>query len=100
MFVAPFKGKANATDPLVSPIYSNYMSDFPATIILTSNDKVSMFFTNSGHNSGSFLGNGPSHIDAKWNGMGFYRIEDGKIAEAWLSEDLLQMFAQLSFINV
>ena|ERR1700748_906560 len=63
-------------------------------------DKVAMFFTNSGHNSGTFLGNAPSHKDAKWNGMSFYRIENGKIAEAWFSEDLLDMFVQLGFFKL
>ncbi len=36
MFAAPFVGKANLTDPLVSPIYATYASDFPATILATS----------------------------------------------------------------
>ena len=58
-----------------------------------------MFFTNRGHNSGAFLGNEPSNKDAKWNGMSFYRIENEKIAEAWFSEDLLQMFVQLGFLK-
>jgi len=36
MFAAPFIGKASATDPLVSPIYATYTSDFPSSVLLTS----------------------------------------------------------------
>jgi epsilon-lactone hydrolase len=35
LLVKPFIGKASPTDPLVSPIYSNYQNDFPATSIVT-----------------------------------------------------------------
>ncbi len=45
LFVAPFIGTASASDPLVSPIYSNYDSDFPPTVILTSTRDL--FLSNS-----------------------------------------------------
>lgn len=35
LMVKPFIGKASPTDPLVSPIYSEYQNDFPATSIVT-----------------------------------------------------------------
>ncbi len=36
LYAAPFAGKASLTDPLVSPIYASYTSNFPATVLATS----------------------------------------------------------------
>jgi epsilon-lactone hydrolase len=35
LYATPFAGKASLTDPLVSPLYATYTSDFPATVIST-----------------------------------------------------------------
>lgn len=67
--------------------------------IIASEGKVVVYFQNSGVNEGSFMGHQASGKKAAWNGMGIYRIANGKIAEAWFSEDLLQMFNQLGFIK-
>ena len=32
---APFAGKTSLIDPLISPVYANYSSNFPATVITT-----------------------------------------------------------------
>ncbi|WP_048510050.1 alpha/beta hydrolase fold domain-containing protein [Chryseobacterium sp. FH2] len=67
--------------------------------IIVSDDKVVLYFSNSGKNIGDFMGNKATNKTAIWNGMGIYRIENGKIAEAWFSEDHLAMFQQLGFIK-
>ena len=67
--------------------------------VIASGDRVVVYFTNSGKNVGDFMGHKATNKNAKWDGMGIYRIESGKIAEAWFSEDLLSMFFQLGFLT-
>ncbi len=56
-------------------------------------------FTNSGNNTGSFMGFEPTNKFAKWDGMAFYKIKDGKISEAWFAEDILSIYFQLGFLK-
>jgi len=67
--------------------------------IVASNDKVVVYFQNSGKNEGNFMGHPATGKKAEWDGMGIYRIENGQIAEGWFAEDLLQMFNQLGIIK-
>jgi len=67
--------------------------------IVPNKDKVTLYFTNSGLNVGSFNGMPPTNKFAKWHGMGIYRVANGKIAEAWFSEDILGMYEQLGFLK-
>ncbi|OKS88758.1 alpha/beta hydrolase fold domain-containing protein [Mucilaginibacter polytrichastri] len=67
--------------------------------IIASGNKVVVYFQNSGKNIGPFMGNKATGKHAAWDGMGIYRISNGKIAEAWFSEDLLSMFQQLGFLK-
>jgi monoterpene epsilon-lactone hydrolase len=67
--------------------------------IVAANDKVVVYFQNSGANEGNFMGHQASGKKASWNGMGIYRIANGQIAEAWFTEDLLQMFNQLGYLK-
>lgn len=68
--------------------------------VIAQNDKVVLYFTNSGINTGGFMGHKATGKYAKWIGMGIYRIANGRIAEAWFSEDILGMFTQLEFIKI
>lgn len=68
--------------------------------VVASDDKVILYFTNSGINTGSFMGFSPTGKRAKWEGMGIYRITNGKITEAQFSEDLLAMFLQLGLLHL
>ena len=63
--------------------------------VIADGDKVVVRFTNSGANTGPFMGQPASGKKAVWEGIGIYRIENGQIAEAWFSEDILGMFTQL-----
>lgn len=67
--------------------------------IISKNDKVVLYFSNSGLNVDDFMGYKASNKMAIWDGMGIYRIENGKIAEAWFAEDILGMFQQLGFVK-
>lgn len=67
--------------------------------IISKDDKVVLYFSNSGLNVGDFMGYKASNKKAIWDGMGIYRIENGKIAEAWFAEDILGMFQQLGFVK-
>lgn len=67
--------------------------------IIASRDKVVLYFTNSGQNTGSFGKHKGTGKHAKWYGIGIYRIENGKIAEAWFVEDHYGMYKQLGFIS-
>ncbi len=67
--------------------------------IVADNDKVVLYFTNSGTNVREFMGHQPTGKFAKWQGVGIYRIENEKIAEAWFVEDFFGMYNQLGFLN-
>ncbi|MBX3240073.1 MAG: ester cyclase [Chitinophagaceae bacterium] len=67
--------------------------------VVADNDKVVLYFTNSGKNVREFLGHHPTGKFAKWQGVGIYRIENGQIAEAWFIEDFIGMYNQLGFLN-
>ncbi|WP_416960158.1 ester cyclase [Streptomyces sp. Agncl-13] len=67
---------------------------------LTDGDTVVALFTNSGVNTGPFMGMPATDKPAKWNGVGIYRIHDGKIAEATFVEDILAMLLQLGITSL
>lgn len=67
--------------------------------IIASGDKVVVHFINSGLNSGSFMGYSPTNKTAKWQGMGIYRLANGRIEEATFSEDILDVFIQLGLLG-
>lgn len=67
--------------------------------IITEGDKVVVYFTNSGKNVGDFMGNKATNKSAVWNGIGIYKIESGKIGQAWFSEDILAMYQQLGLLK-
>lgn len=66
--------------------------------VIDSGDKVVVRFTNSGTHTGVFMGYPATRKHVVWEGIGIYRIRDGKIAEAWFSEDLLGMFMNLGLL--
>ncbi|MBB6270677.1 putative ester cyclase [Pedobacter cryoconitis] len=68
--------------------------------VIASGDKVVIYFTNSGTQTGDFMGFHSAGKTASWDGMGIYRIQNGKIAEGWFSEDILQMLIQLEAIKL
>ncbi|MEV7729656.1 ester cyclase [Streptomyces sp. NPDC087917] len=67
---------------------------------LADGDTVVALFTNSGTNTGPFMGMPATDKSATWNGVGIYRIRDGKIAEAIFVEDILAMLLQLGITQL
>lgn len=68
--------------------------------VVTSKDKVVVRFTNSGKLVGTYRGYKPTLKKAEWIGIGIYRLENGKIAEAWFAEDYLSQLLQLGIIEL
>lgn len=68
--------------------------------VIASGNKVVVYFTNSGTQIGDFMGFHASGKTASWDGMGIYRIQNGKIAEGWFSEDILQMLIRLNAVKL
>lgn len=64
--------------------------------MIAAGDKVVAYFTNSGINVGAYRGRPATGKYAIWEGMGIYRLADGKIAEATFCEDL---YGQLSMLG-
>ncbi|MFF3212089.1 ester cyclase [Streptomyces sp. NPDC002886] len=67
---------------------------------LADGDTVVALFTNSGTHTGPFMGMPATGKQAKWNGVGIYRIHEGKIAEATFVEDVLAMLLQLGITSL
>lgn len=68
--------------------------------IIPAGDEVIVRFSNSGRNVGSFMGLPPTNNQARWEGIGIYKLHSGKISEAWFVEDTLGMFRQLGISKV
>jgi predicted ester cyclase len=63
--------------------------------VIATADKVVLRFTNSGTNSGPFMGNPPTGKHAEWLGIGIYTIRESRITEGWFAEDILSTLTQL-----
>lgn len=70
------------------------------TEILADGDQVFVLFTNSGTNTGAFMGMEPTGKYAKWSGTSLYRFEGDKIAESTYVEDILNMLLQLGITQL
>ena len=68
--------------------------------IVTAGEKVVVRFTNSGTQTGPFLGQPATGKHAAWLGIGIYTVTHGKISEAWFGEDILGMLIQLGAIQL
>jgi SnoaL-like polyketide cyclase len=57
-------------------------------------------FVNSGTQTGPFLGIPATGTHAQWLGIGIYTVHNGRITEAWFSEDLLHLLLQLGAVTL
>jgi len=73
------------------------MPDFHVTpeVIVAEGDKVASCWTATGTQTGELVGIPPTGIQARWTGITIYRIEDGKVVEAWWSKDVAGLLEQL-----
>jgi NAD(P)-dependent dehydrogenase (short-subunit alcohol dehydrogenase family)/predicted ester cyclase len=68
--------------------------------VVTAGDKVVVRFTNSGTQTGSFMGVSPTGKHAAWLGIGIYTVTGGRIREAWFAEDILGMLRQFGITQL
>jgi len=62
-------------------------------------DTVAVRYTVRGTHTGKYRNVDPTGHTVEWTGMGFYRIEDGRIAEIWLEADRLGLLDQLEVLD-
>ena len=68
--------------------------------IVSAGQKVVVRFTNSGTQTGPFLGTPPTGRHAEWLGIGIYTVASGKISQAWFGEDVLGMLMQFGIVTL
>ena len=68
--------------------------------VIAADGRVVVRFTNSGTQTGAFMGIPPTGKHAEWLGIGIYTVVDGKISDAWFAEDILGMLLQLDAISL
>ena len=87
------------------PFHEAYRNAFPdVTIqideIIAEGAVVAVRWSASGTHSGGGLGFGATGKKVHFTGMGFARIEGGKIVEGWNNLDQLGMFQQLGVVSL
>jgi predicted ester cyclase len=63
-------------------------------------NKVVVRFSDSGTQTGPFLGAPPAGRHAEWLGIGIYTVTDGKISEGWFGDDILGMLLQSGVVRL
>jgi hypothetical protein len=86
-------------------VLAAFQVSFPAFSLLpdgemiAEGDRVATRFTFRGKNAGEFMGRPATNRDVTMTGIAYYRFaEDGRVAEAWVQEDVLGMLTQLGQI--
>ena len=64
--------------------------------IFGAGDKVAVRVRFSGTHSGPFQGVPPTHRAVSFTSVEIYRLEDGRIAEEWVSPDMMGLMQQIS----
>ena len=92
------------------PAYRDYMADNTSGAftgmhldikeIIATGSKCVVRFTNSGTQTGTFMGAPGTGEHAEWLGIGIYTVTNGKISEAWFGEDILGMLIQLGAVTL
>jgi steroid delta-isomerase-like uncharacterized protein len=86
-YIAGVKGGAESFEGLHSTIDD----------MVAEGDKVAIRFTNRGKHTKEFMGLAPTGKKIEFKGMTIRRIENGKVAEEWLCNDVFTLFRQLGF---
>ena len=78
----------------------NGMPDFHVTMddMIVEGDKVAGRWTAHGTQQEEFIGIPATGNQATWTGMTIYRLDQGKIVEAWWSKDMLSLLIQLGVV--
>lgn len=85
----------------VHQLYDMLRSAFPDLVfrvedMIAEDDKVLVRWTWTCTHSGEFAGLSPTGRKNEVSGMAIYRLEDGQIAERWVSTNLDRLIAKLS----
>lgn len=82
----------------------HWRSAFPdltlsTTVLVEAADHVTVHITGEGTHEGSFLGAPPTGRRWEAGCVAMYRVEEGRIADFWVSWDLLNLALQLGLIE-
>lgn len=66
--------------------------------IVGEGDRVAVHVTNGGTHQGPFMDIPATGKKARWEGMTFFRLADGKIVEHWAVVDVMGMMQQLGLL--
>ncbi len=85
--------------------HSGYRNAYPDVTIqiddlVAEGDMVAVRWTAKGTHRGEGLGFAPTGRQVEFGGMGFARVTDGKLIEAWNNFDQLGMLQQLGVVNL
>ena len=82
---------------LVTSTLGRAFPDLQRTVedVVAEGDKVVARLTMRGTHTGEYLGVPPTGRKVTFTAIGIYRIENGKIAEAWISRDDLTILRQI-----
>lgn len=100
----PEEGELTGRDAIEGYL-QEYLQAFPdltATLeeVVAEGDMVAYRATITATHEGEFMGMPPTGEKVNVDGEGFFRIEEGKIAEAWPQMDTLGMLQQLGVVEL
>lgn len=97
--VASFGKGVAGYQAFLGHLFSGYPDDKVTIELLVANgDMVSYRATETGTNTGTFLGIPATGKKATWTEIQFLRIADGKVVEHWVDVDIFSWFQQLGII--
>jgi len=78
----------------------DFFPDFHVAIddVVSDGDKVAFRCSISATHGGEIFGVAPTGKKLAWDGMGIFRVEDGKLAEFWWMPDLFSLMDQLGLV--
>jgi predicted ester cyclase len=82
---------------------ADFRRGFPDVIstiedLIAEGDKVVARWRSRATHQGDYMGIAPSGNEVEFTGISFYRIEEGKIAQSWTSEDQLGLMRQIGAV--
>ena len=98
--VPPQMPKTRESDKQFAAMYRAAFPDIQSTVhqIVAEGDRVAVQFTGRGTHKGAFFGIPATGKAVTIEGMGIYRLRDGKIVEAWVTSDQLGLMQQLGVV--
>ena len=77
-----------------------FFPDFHVTLedMVSDDDKVAFRVTITATHAGEIFGAAPTGKSLSWDGMGIFRIENGRLAEFWWMPDLFTLMQQLDLV--